>query len=108
MLQPLVRRAQPDAYNALTPPPVGDTLFEHALDALGEDAVIFGGILDPNVFQEPAIGREEMWRALDELYTPCLRRANLVLWLGADGLPTPLERFLWVRDWMARRRGRAG
>lgn len=99
-LLPLIRRAGPDGYNGLTPPPVGDTSFEHALDVLGEDAVIFGGVLDPGIFQKPALGQEEMWRALDGLYTPRLRRAQLVLWLGADGLPTPLERFLWVRDWM--------
>jgi hypothetical protein len=37
---------------------------------------------------------------LDRLYTPRIRRANLLLWLGADGLPTPLERFLWVGEWM--------
>ena len=27
----------------------------------------------------------------------------LVLWLAVDGLPTPLERFLAVREWMDKR-----
>jgi len=46
------------------------------------------------------VTRDDLWRALDQLYTPRLRRAHLVLWLGADGLPTPLERFLAVGEWM--------
>jgi hypothetical protein len=99
-LLPIVRRTGCDGYNATTPPTVGDTTFDVALDILGEDAVLFGGIFNPNVFQKPGVTCEEIRAELDRLYTPRIRRANLLLWLGADGLPTPLERFLWVGEWM--------
>ena len=42
----------------------------------------------------------ELCAFLDRLYTPRIRRANLVLCLPVDGLPTPLERFLTVGQWM--------
>ncbi len=90
-----------DGINALTPPPVGDLPFEHALDALGDGLIILGGILDPAVFQKRGLTRRELWRALDRLFTPRLRGAPFLLWLGADGLPTPLDRFLAVGDWVA-------
>lgn len=99
-LLPIIRRTGLDGYNAMTPPTVGDTSFEYALDILGEDTVILGGVLDPTVFQMAGLTRDELRRALDEVYTPRVRRAHLMLWLGADGLPTPLDRFLWVREWM--------
>jgi hypothetical protein len=89
-----------DGINALTPPPVGDLPFEDALDALGDRLIILGGILDPALFQAPSLTREDLWRALDALFTPRLRRAAFLLWLPADGLPTPLDRFLAVREWM--------
>ena len=99
-LLPVIRRTGADGYNATTPPTVGDTPLEWMLDTLGQDVVLFGGIFSPNDFQRPGVTKAELWRALDRLYTPRLRRANLVLWLGADGLPTPLERFLAVGEWM--------
>ena len=99
-LVPAIRRTGADGYNATTPPTVGDTPLEWMLDVLGEDVVLFGGIFCPNEFQKPGVTRAALWRALDRLYTPRLRRAHLVLWLGADGLPTPLDRFLAVGEWM--------
>lgn len=99
-LLPVIRRTGLDGYNAMTPPTIGDTPFEYALDVLGDDVVIIGGFLSGNVFQKPGVTKDEIWRALDELYTPRIRRAHLVLCLQADGIPTPLERFLAVRDWM--------
>ncbi|MGO8704034.1 MAG: uroporphyrinogen decarboxylase family protein [Candidatus Brocadiia bacterium] len=99
-LLPIVRRTGCDGYNATTPPTVGDTTFDAALHILGDDAVLFGGILNPGVFQKPAVTAKEMRAELDRLYTPRIRRANLLLWLAADGLATPLERFLWVAEWM--------
>ena len=89
-----------DGINALTPPPVGDLPFEEALDALGEGLIILGGIFDGTVFQKERVTRDEIAHALDALFTPRLRRASFLLWLGADGLPTPLDRVLAVRDWM--------
>lgn len=98
-LLPDIRETGLDGINALTPPPHGDTTIEQALDLCGEDLIILGGIFDGSVFQATQVTREQLHRALEELYTPRVRRAKLLLWLGADGLPTPLERFLAVREW---------
>ncbi|MBM4032491.1 MAG: hypothetical protein FJ291_11995 [Planctomycetes bacterium] len=47
-----------------------------------------------------------IWQAIiPSTFTPRLRRAPFLLWLGADGLPTPLDRFLAVRDWVESRGG---
>ncbi|MCE5276754.1 MAG: uroporphyrinogen decarboxylase family protein [Planctomycetaceae bacterium] len=96
----LIARTGADAINALTPPSVGDVPPERALDVLGEDVVLLGTIFNPNVFQKPRVTREEIWRELDRLYTPRLRKAHMVLWLGCDGLATELYRFEAVRQWM--------
>lgn len=93
-----------DGIHALTPPPVGNTEWEHALDVLGEDLVIIG-ILDPSTFCMSPV--EEIGPALDRIYTDRLRRANFCLWLGADGLAIPLERFEAVKKWMEKN-GSAG
>ncbi|MDD5708716.1 MAG: uroporphyrinogen decarboxylase family protein [Kiritimatiellae bacterium] len=99
-LLPLIRETGLDGINGLTPPPVGDTSVVDALDVLGEDLLILGAILDPSVFQKPTVSAAEIHAVLDGLYTPRVSGAHMLLWLGADGLPTPLERFLTVRDWM--------
>jgi len=98
-LLPVIRETGLDGINALTPPPHGDTTIAHALDVCGEDFIIMGGILDGSVFQAPAVTRAHLHRTLDELYTPRVRRARLLLWCVADGLPTPLERFEAVGEW---------
>ena len=103
-LLPCLAETGLDAINALTPPPVGDLPYEQALDALGEDLVIMGGILDPTMFHGQHTTRERIWQALDEVYTPRVRAASLLLWVQADGVPVPLDRFLAVRDWMERNR----
>lgn len=86
-----------DGIHALTPPPTGDTLFEHALDILGEDIIIIG-VLDPTIFILDPI--EKIPYALDALYTPRLRQSNFILCPGADGITVPLERFQAVSNWM--------
>lgn len=103
-LLPAIRETGLDGINAATPPPHGDTTVEQVLDACGEDFLVLGGILDGSVFQAPRVTREQLHAALEGLYTPRVRRANLLLWLPADGLPTSLERFELVQEWFARQR----
>ena len=88
-----------DGIHALTPPPTGDTPWELALDVMGEDLIIIG-VLDPSIFVSGPV--EQIAPALDELYTPRLRRANFILCPAADGIRVPLERFQAVADWMNR------
>lgn len=97
-----------DAANAVTPPPVGNTTVEMALEAWGEDFPLLGAVFDPSVFQAPGGTAAAIHGALDRLYTPRVRRASHLLWAAADGLPTPVERFLAVRDWMAANGGPGG
>lgn len=104
-LLPALAETGMDGVNGLTPPPVGDCAFETALDALGEDLVILGGVLPGSVFHAPGVTADDIAGALDGLYTPRVRRANFLLWAAADGLPTPLWKFHAVADWM-RRNGR--
>jgi uroporphyrinogen-III decarboxylase len=86
-----------DGIHALTPPPTGDTPWEMALDILGEESIIIG-VLDPTIF---ILGKlDEVALALDELYTPRLRRSNFILCPAADGISVPLERFQAVSSWM--------
>ena len=99
-LLPLIKETGLDGINGLTPPPFGDTRFEDALDMFGEDFVILGGVFNEEVFQKAQVSSEEIKAALDEIFTPRIRKANLVLWLVADGLPTSLERFQAVQEWM--------
>jgi hypothetical protein len=89
-----------DGVHALTPYPTGDTPVELALDELGEDQIIIGG-MDPSIFNGGPI--EEIGPALDRLYTSRVRRANFVLALGADGVAVPWERFEAVAEWMEKK-----
>ena len=99
-LLPDIARTGLDGINGLTPPTVGDVPYELALDKLGEDLIVFGGCIDQGVFQSPNATVEKIHRLLDTTYTERIRRAHFVLWAVADGLATPVERFLAIRDWM--------
>ncbi|NLG50873.1 MAG: hypothetical protein GX552_12265 [Chloroflexi bacterium] len=96
ILEP-IKQTGLDGIHALTPPPTGDTPWELALDVLGEDTILVG-ILDPSIFILAPL--DEIPVALDALYTPRLRRANFCLWVAADGIRVPLERFEAVGAWM--------
>ncbi len=98
-LLPDIKRTGLDGIHALTPPPTGNTPWETALDALGDDLIIIGA-LDPTVFINAPL--EGIAEALDSLYTPRLRRANFVLCPFADGIAVPLDRFQAVARWMER------
>jgi len=99
-LLPAIGETGLDGIHALTPPPVGDVPFEEALDVLGADLVMLGGVFDPSVFHGTDGTPGTIRLALDRLYTPRVRGAHLLLWVPADGIPTPVERFLAVGDWM--------
>jgi hypothetical protein len=90
-----------DGINGLTPPPTGDTNVEQALDFFGDDFVLPGAVFNGDVFQKAGVTRGEIRRELEETVTPRFRTAHVALWLPADGLPTPPERFYAVREWMA-------
>ncbi|MHB9032900.1 MAG: uroporphyrinogen decarboxylase family protein [Anaerolineae bacterium] len=85
--------------HGLTPPTVGDTPYELYLDIVGEDQVIIG-ILDPVALNTGT--RDDIWHALDAMYTPRLRKSHFILWAACDGLTVQLWRFEAVRDWMER------
>jgi hypothetical protein len=100
-LLPLIKQTGMDGIHALTPPWIGDTPYEYAWDILG-DSVTLIGCLDSEVFHNPQATRVDIFALLDKIYTPRLRGGNFSLAVVADGLPTPLEKFLWVREWMDR------
>ncbi|MBI2297670.1 MAG: hypothetical protein HYU66_01740 [Armatimonadetes bacterium] len=93
---PDIRETGCDGIHALTPPPVGNTPWEQALDVLGEELIIVG-CLDPATFVSGPV--ENIGPALDRLYTPRLREANVVLWAAADGIAVELARFEAVQHW---------
>ena len=101
-LLPLLARTGMDGINALTPPPFGDCPFEYVLDTLGDDLVILGGLFPGDILHRPDVTAEDIWHELDALYTPTIRGANFLLWIGVDGLPTPLWKFAAVAEWMER------
>jgi len=98
-LLPLIKQTNSDGIHALTPPPIGDTPWETALDALGDDLIIIGAF-DPNVLLTGPV--EEMGPHLDALYTPRLRRSNVILCCFADGITVPIDRFEAVAAWFER------
>lgn len=98
-LLPLIKQTGLDGIHALTPPPIGNTPFEETIDQLGSGVTMLG-ILDGNVFHHPAATVDDIWRLLDQLYTPRIRQANFILIVAADGLPTPRWKFEVVSDWM--------
>ena len=95
-LLPLIRETGCDGIHALTPPPTGNTPWEMALDAIGEDLVIFA-CLDPTIWISGKI--EEIAPTLDRIMTPRIRKANFALAPFADGIPVPLERFEAIKKW---------
>jgi len=90
-----------DGIHALTPPPLGNTPWEAALDVLGEELIIIGCI-PPNYWLHLPI--DEIGDALDALITPRLAAAPFVPCAFSDGIATPLERFYAVQQWMEKRR----
>jgi len=99
-LLPVLRKTGLDGVNGLTPPPVGDTPFEYALDVMGEQFLILGGVFPPNVFHATDLSYGRLAAALEELFTARVRRARLLLWIAVDGLPTRIDKFRMVDNWV--------
>jgi hypothetical protein len=95
-----IKQTGADGVHALTPPPTGDTPWELALDALGEDTIILG-TLDPTIWVLGPV--KGIGPALDRLITPRLRQAPFSLVVASDGIRVPLERFEAVAEWVAHR-----
>ena len=89
-----------DAINGLTPPAFGDTEFGDVLDRYVEDFVIWGGVFLGEVLHKADVIYDEIAAVLERIYTPRLRKANFLLWIVVDGIPTSLDRFCMIGDWM--------
>lgn len=94
-----------DGIHGLTPPSLGNTDFGHAMDVLGEKLMIIG-CLDSAVFQSSTATPEEIRALLDRTVTPRLRESNYIMWATADGIPTPIEKFLVIQEWMEKNAGK--
>jgi len=101
-LLPLIKQTGADGINALCQQPIGNTPFETALDVLGDDVIIWGGMVDDTLFHSPSFSRTRFEQYLSKIMTPRIRSANFLLWVPADVLETPAERFLIVKEWMER------
>ena len=97
---PLIKETCLDGINGLTPPPIGDTPFEYALDILGKGLIILGGLPDANLFQNEVYSADGIKKAIDILMTDRIKSSHFLLWVPADGLPTKIDKFLIVRDWI--------
>ncbi|MHB9134538.1 MAG: uroporphyrinogen decarboxylase family protein [Armatimonadota bacterium] len=96
-LLPVIKETGLDGIHTLTPPPLGNTPWELALDVLGEELIIFGCLV-PDIFLSCPL--EEVGPALDRLITPRLRASRFILNPMADGIAVPLQRFVAIRDWV--------
>ena len=98
-LLPIFKETNLDGINSMTPPPIGNTDFDAALDILGEDFIILGGLMSHTLFHRPNVTRKELWHELDRIYTPRIRAANFLLQVPSGAIPIPLKRFHMIRDW---------
>lgn len=94
-----IRETGLDGIHALTPPPIGDVSYEHVLDTLGEDLIIIG-CMDSAVFQKTQVTKAEIEDWLNMTFTSRIRKSNFILWPVADGLPTEVDRFYAIKEWM--------
>ncbi|MDW7656111.1 MAG: uroporphyrinogen decarboxylase family protein [Bacillota bacterium] len=88
-----------DGIHTLTPKPIGDTSIERAIQVMGRDTIIMA-LLDNSQFLRPDITREEIYGLLDKFYTQQVRSSRVILIIASDGIPTSVEKFMYVREWM--------
>ena len=87
-----------DGIHALTEPPIGDTFITDALDVLGEDLIVVT-CLDSTKISNPDYTQDKFITHMEEFVTDRLKKANVIFGLPADGLETPLDRFILAEDW---------
>lgn len=96
-LLPLIARTGVDGINCVTPPPLGDTEWREAFEALGDDAVV-DALIGPSAWLAPAAA-DEVRRNVEAMVTEDLLDRNIMLTAAADGLSgIPLERFRAVTE----------
>ncbi len=104
-LLPEIKETGLDGIHALTTAPIGNMDFEYALDMLGDKLIIMG-LLDSSVLHRPGVTTEEIHQLLKRTLTPKVRESNFILWFPADGIPTPIDKFYVVREWMDKNGGK--
>lgn len=96
-LLPELKEIGLDGIHALTEPPVGSCTYEMALDALGENLVVFTGF-DATVMRDKNKSVEEKRQLVRDTLRPRVLAGNFCFGPGADGRVTPVEYFEMVRD----------
>ena len=96
-LLPELKEIGLDGIHALTEPPVGTCTYEMALDALGEDLVVFTGF-NAAVLRDPHKTKEEKIQCIKDTLRPRVVAGNFCFGAGADGRVTPIEHFEMIRD----------
>ena len=76
---------------------MGTCTYEMALDALGDDLVVFTGF-DATILQDPYKTVEEKRRCIKNTLRPRVLAGNFCFGAGADGRSTPIEHFELIRD----------
>ncbi len=94
----LIKKTNCDGIHALSPPPIGDTPFELALDELGKSLIIIG-TADSTLFHDKKTNRTAIRSMLDSIFTEKVKKANFLLWIVTDGIPADVEKFFWVNEW---------
>jgi hypothetical protein len=100
-LLPFFNETGMDGIHALTEKPIGDTSMIRVLDEMGDDTVMMT-VLNGNTFLRSDVSKVDIFRLLEQTLTPRIRSANIVLVVAADGLPTPIDNFRYVQEWMER------
>lgn len=96
-LLPEIKEIGLDGIHALTEPPVGSCTYEMALDALGENLVVFTGF-DATVLRDNYRTVEEKRQHIKDTLSSRVVAGNFCFGAGADGRVTTIEYLEMVRD----------
>ena len=96
-LLPELKEVGLDGIHALTEPPVGTCTYEMALDALGDDLVVFTSF-DATIMRDKTKTWEEKRQCIKNTLRERIVAGNFCFGAGADGRATPIEHFEVIRD----------